>query len=137
MALGMLEDHVLTSFLLTVVQCFYINLPIGGLAAAIIFLFLKTPDQAKPTQAPLKEKLLQMDVVGASLMMGLIISYILALQYGGQTHSWRSSEVIGLLVGFFVIFLVFIAWEVFQKERAMIVPRLVSGSYNLTWHSMN
>jgi len=69
-----------------------------------------------------------MDFVGAALMMGLIISYILALQYGGQTHSWKSSVVIGLLVGSFVIFLVFLAWEVFQKERAMIVPRLVSRS---------
>jgi predicted permease len=67
-----------------------------------------------------------MDLVGGALMMGLIISFILALQYGGQTQSWKSSEVIGLLVGFFVMILVFIAWEIYQKERAMIVPRLVS-----------
>lgn len=67
-----------------------------------------------------------MDFVGAALMMGLIISYILALQYGGQTHSWNSSVVIGLLVGFDVILAVFVAWELYQKERAMIVPRLVS-----------
>ena len=59
-------------------------------------------------------------------MMALIISYILALQYAGQTHSWNSSVVIGLLVGFVVILAVFVTWEIFQKERAMIVPRLVS-----------
>jgi hypothetical protein len=67
-----------------------------------------------------------MDLVGATLMMGLIVSYILALQYGGQTHSWKSSEVIGLLVSFFLFVLAFVAWEIHQKERAMIVPRLVS-----------
>lgn len=68
-----------------------------------------------------------MDLVGATLMMGLIVSFILALQYGGQTHSWKSSEVIGLLVGFCVFILAFVAWETYQKERAMIVPRLVSN----------
>lgn len=70
--------------------------------------------------------MLQMDFPGAALMMGLIISYILGVQYGGQTHPWNSSTVIGLLVGASVIFLLFIAWELHQKERAMIVPRLVS-----------
>ncbi|KAJ9656120.1 hypothetical protein H2198_005176 [Neophaeococcomyces mojaviensis] len=109
--------------------CFYINLPIGGVAAVIVLIFFKTPQNAEPAQATLKEKLLQMDFIGAALMMGLIISYILALQYGGQTHSWKSSVVIGLLVGFFVIFLVFLAWEIFQKERAMIVPRLFMKRY--------
>lgn len=66
-----------------------------------------------------------MDFVGAILMIGLIISFILALQYGGQTHSWDSSQVIRLLVGFVVLVAVFVLWEIFQKERAMIVPRLV------------
>ena len=84
------------------------------------------PEGARPAQATKKEKLLQLDLVGAALMMGLIISYILALQYAGQTHPWGSSVVIGLLVGFVAILAVFIAWEIFQKERAMIVPRLVS-----------
>lgn len=67
-----------------------------------------------------------MDLIGAALMMSLIVSYMLALQYGGQTHPWKSSLVIGLLVGFVAIVAVFIAWEIYQKERAMIVKRLVS-----------
>lgn len=106
-------------------QCFYINLPIGGIAAIIVFFFFKPPNSAKPIRATLKEKLLQMDLIGAAIMIGLIISYILALQYGGQTHSWKSSQVIGLLVGFVLLIAVFILWEIYQKERAMIVPRLV------------
>ncbi|OGE47443.1 hypothetical protein PENARI_c044G07987 [Penicillium arizonense] len=109
--------------------CFYINLPIGGLAAGMIFLLFKPPSSAAPAKATPKEKFLQMDLVGGVLMMGLIISYILALQYGGQTHSWKSSQVIGLLVGFVVIVLVFVAWEIYQKERAMIVPRLFMKRY--------
>ncbi|CAH0052423.1 unnamed protein product [Clonostachys solani] len=109
--------------------CFYINLPIGGLAGAIILFFLKPPTSAAPVQASLKEKFLQMDLLGAAMMMGLIISYILALQYGGQTHAWNSSLVIGLLVGFVAIFFSFIAWELYQKEYGMIVPRLFAKRY--------
>jgi hypothetical protein len=66
-----------------------------------------------------------MDLVGAALMMSLIVSYMLALQYGGQTHSWKSSQVIGLLVGFVAIVAVFVVWELYLNERAMIVKRLV------------
>ncbi|OQE15365.1 hypothetical protein PENFLA_c032G05761 [Penicillium flavigenum] len=109
--------------------CFYINLPIGGVAAGTIFLLFKPPSSASPAKATPKEKFLQMDLVGATLMMGLIVSYILALQYGGQTHSWKSSEVIGLLVGFLLFVLAFVAWEIYQKERAMIVPRLFMRRY--------
>jgi MFS family permease len=104
--------------------CFYINLPIGGLSATIITLFFKAPKGAKPVEAPLREKLLQMDLVGTALVMAAVISYILALQYGGQTKAWRDSTVIGLLVGFVLISAAFAAWEWFNGERSMIVPRL-------------
>jgi hypothetical protein len=110
---------------LTFFQCFYINLPIGAVAAVVIFFLFVMPEDARPAQATSGEKLLQLDLIGAALMMGLIIAYILALQYAGQTHPWNSSVVIGLLVGFVAILAVFVAWEIFQKERAMIVPRLV------------
>jgi protein-S-isoprenylcysteine O-methyltransferase Ste14 len=111
--------------MLTFFQCFYINLPIGAVAAVVIFFLFVMPEDARPAQATSREKLLQLDLIGAALMMGLIIAYILALQYAGQTHPWNSSVVIGLLVGFVAILAVFVAWEIFQKERAMIVPRLV------------
>ncbi|KAJ5958635.1 Major facilitator superfamily domain general substrate transporter [Penicillium vulpinum] len=109
--------------------CFYINLPVGGIAAGTIFFLFKTPSSAAPAGAAPKEEFLQMDLIGGALMMGLIVSFMLALQYGGQTRSWKSSEVIGLLVGFFLIVLAFVAWEIYQKERAMIVPRLFTKRY--------
>ncbi|KAK2603369.1 hypothetical protein N8I77_009833 [Diaporthe amygdali] len=107
--------------------CFYINLPIGGLSGAIILLFFTTPSAAKPAAASLREKLLQMDVLGIVLIMGAVISYILALQYGGTTHAWNSSVVVGLLVGFVLIAAAFAAWEWFQKDRAMMPARLIGN----------
>ncbi|EOO00201.1 putative major facilitator superfamily transporter protein [Phaeoacremonium minimum UCRPA7] len=105
--------------------CFYINLPIGGVSGAIILFFFTTPSAAKPVQATIREKLLQMDPVGVVLVMGAVISYILALQYGGQKYAWNSSEVIGLLVGFVVISIAFVGWELYQGERAMMPKRLI------------
>lgn len=89
-----------------------------------IVLYFKAPEAAKPQEAPWKEKFLQMDPLGAILMMGAVISLILALQRGGQSDPWRSAVVIGLLVTAGVTISLFIGWEIFQGERAMIVPRL-------------
>jgi EmrB/QacA subfamily drug resistance transporter len=104
--------------------CFWINLPIGGLSALIIIFFFRAPDSAKPVDAPWKEKLLQMDPVGVVFVMGAIVTFMLALQYGGQTAPWNSGLVIGLLVGFVLITAAFIVWEHFQGERAIVIPRL-------------
>ncbi|KFA76887.1 hypothetical protein S40288_09296 [Stachybotrys chartarum IBT 40288] len=105
--------------------CFYINLPIGGLSVLIILFYFRTPPAAKPVDASLKEKILQMDPLGTSLVLGAILCYLLALQYGGLSHAWNSSTVIGLLVGFFVIVIVFVAFQIYQGERSMLAPRLV------------
>ncbi|KAK9249700.1 major facilitator superfamily domain, general substrate transporter [Lipomyces tetrasporus] len=105
--------------------CFYINLPIGGLAAFVILLTFKTPKAAKLVDATLKEKLLHMDPIATVLTMGALACILLALQYGGVTHAWNSSVVIGLLVGFVVIVIALIIVEIWQGERAMLTPRLM------------
>lgn len=105
--------------------CFYINLPIGAVTILIIIFFFHNPDRARPTEATLREKFLQMDPVGVVLVMGTVISFILALQAVGQTDSWKSSKVIGLLVGSFSIVSAFVFWEWYNCERAMVAPRLI------------
>ncbi|KOS44874.1 hypothetical protein ACN38_g4231 [Penicillium nordicum] len=107
--------------------CFYINLPIGGVAAAAIVFFFHTPERALATKATFKEKLLQIDPIGTILLICTITSYILPLQFGGQTKAWSSSTVIGLLVGFPLMVIAFMAWEWFQGERAAFPPRLMSN----------
>ncbi len=59
-----------------------------------------------------------MDPVGTVLVMGAVISYLLALQYGGQTMPWRSSVVIGLLVGCGVISSYLRRVGILSKENA-------------------
>lgn len=97
----------------------------GGLAAVVIFLTFKTPKAAKVVQATFKEKLLHMDPIATVLTMGALICILLALQYGGVTHAWNSSLVIGLLVGFGVLSAALVAAELWQGERAMLTPRIM------------
>ncbi|CRK21202.1 hypothetical protein BN1708_013032 [Verticillium longisporum] len=113
---GLFSDHATWRW------CFYMNLPIGAVSVLIIVFFFHAPAAARPVEATWREKLLQMDPIGVALVMAAIICYILCLQYAGQTEAWNSSTVIGLLVGFVLLYVAFAAWEYFQGERAMLVP---------------
>ena len=106
--------------------CFWINLPIGGVTAAVVVLVYKTPKAAQPQQATLKEKILQMDLVGTFLVMAAVVCFILAFQWGGSFKAWSDSTVIGTLVGFVLISAVFVANELYMGDRAILEPRLMA-----------
>lgn len=106
--------------------CFYVNLPFGGTAGAIILLFFRTPNKVRPKElVSLKEKVSQLDFVGILLALGSLICFTRALQVGGTTASWTSSQVIGLLVGFVALALAFVLSQKVLGDRAMMVSRVL------------
>jgi hypothetical protein len=80
----------------------------------------------------LKEKLLQMDLPGSLLLVSALVCYVLALQWGGISLPWSDSKVVGLLVGFGVLLIVygFVQWV--QKERAAMIGRLFRRNVIIT-----
>ncbi|KAI1347581.1 major facilitator superfamily domain-containing protein [Xylaria sp. FL0043] len=92
--------------------CFYINLPLDGLAFLIIFFFLdlKTP------RTPLLEGLKAIDWVGSILIVGGTIMFLFGLQYGGVQAPWGSVEVIALLVFGPLTLALFIFWEMYYAK---------------------
>ena len=105
--------------------CFWISLPVGGLAAIVVFFSYRPPKAATPQPATWKETLLQMDPVGTILIMAAGICYLLALQWGGTTKPWSDRTVIGSLVGFLLLLIVFVANEIWMGDRALLQPRLL------------
>lgn len=70
------------------------------------------------------ENLLHIDPVGIALAMGGITCLVLALQYGGSSHPWNSGVVIGLLVGFGLLIIALVIWEILLGDYAMMQPKL-------------
>jgi len=66
--------------------CFYINLPIGGIAMVAIVSLLRIPDQ-DTMKLPLMEKIKKLDLPGTALIAPGSVCILLALQWGGQTYA--------------------------------------------------
>lgn len=102
--------------------CFYINLPVGGVVAVILFF---APVPAGPEKTETKKFnlgvfLRSLDLVGFGLFAPAIIQLLLALQWGGTKYAWSSSTVIGLFCGGAATVVVFLTWEYFKGDDAMI-----------------
>lgn len=103
--------------------CFYINLPIAGVAALIIFAFL---DGRKPIEETIgaKDLISQLDLVGLLFFCLAIICLLLVLALGGTKYSWGDRRVIGLIVAFVGLLSIFVVMQWWQQEKATIPPQL-------------
>ncbi|KAF1953775.1 MFS general substrate transporter [Byssothecium circinans] len=103
--------------------CFWINLPAGGVSIALMLLFLHV--QKSPTEmGALKAKINNLDLLGFTIFAGAILMLLLALQWGGVTYAWSSSVVVGLLIGFGVVFAMFVASQWWMADSALVPPKL-------------
>lgn len=73
--------------------------------------------------------MLQLDPIGIVLIIGAVICYVLALQWGGISLPWNSSTIIGLFVGFGLLLICFSINEWWLDERAMLPKRLLKDRY--------
>ncbi|KAE9977396.1 hypothetical protein BLS_001451 [Venturia inaequalis] len=105
--------------------CFWINLPLGAVAAAVVMIVFATPKAAKPAISML-EKLLQMDPAGIVLVVISQVSFILAMQRGGENGGDFAQPIcVGMLVVSAITLVAFIGLEWHLGERAMIQYRLL------------
>jgi hypothetical protein len=66
-----------------------------------------------------------MDLIGTSTIMAAVVCLLLALQWGGVAKAWNSVDVIGTLVGFGLIAILFLVIEWWQGERALLLPSVL------------
>lgn len=103
-------------------QGFYINLPIGAVAALFIFL-INIPENvvsATTEKRTVRYVLGQLDLTGFALFSPFSVMILMALQWGGQKYAWSSPTIIGLICGGISTLLAFLVWEWHIGDKAMI-----------------
>jgi MFS family permease len=104
--------------------CFYLNLPIGALTFAAVYVFLHLPAAPKE-KLSIFAQLKRLDPIGLLFFAPSMICLILALQWGGTTNPWSAPKIIGLLVTFAVTFVAFLVVEFKMPDTAMAPPRVI------------
>jgi EmrB/QacA subfamily drug resistance transporter len=81
---------------------FYVNMPVGALAVAIVAtrLHLHTPHTRH-----------RIDYLGAGLLSGGVAALILLTTWGGNQYAWGSSTIAALGVAGVALLLLFVWWE--------------------------
>jgi MFS family permease len=107
---------------------FYINLPIGGIAAVILAI-IHIPDAKNKeafSLALVRKVIPELDLIGFLIFSPASIMFLMALQFGsGDTFAWNSPTIIGLFVGAGLMCIIFVLWERRMGDRAMIPGSLL------------
>ncbi|KAI0390137.1 major facilitator superfamily transporter [Xylariaceae sp. FL0594] len=102
--------------------CFYINLPIGAVSGALVLFVLKIkPPKHEP--ASFAKVLWSLDLLGLVFFLPSIVSFLLAMQWGGIEYSWSDWRVIVVLVFFAVLFVAFLVDQALMGANATIPAR--------------
>jgi EmrB/QacA subfamily drug resistance transporter len=90
---------------------FYVNLPIGALAVAIVVfrLHLHTPHVRH-----------SVDYVGTALLAVGVSALILVTTWGGNEYAWGSATIVGLALAGVALLAVFVWWE--RRVAEPIIP---------------
>ncbi|KAG7115539.1 MFS-type transporter VdtG like protein [Verticillium longisporum] len=105
--------------------CFYMNLPIGGVAFIFLFFMLQAPQKpSKPVS--LTKHITRLDPLGSFFFIPSIVALLLALQWGGATYAWSNGRIIALFVVFALAFVAFAAIQIFMPDTAQVPVRIIS-----------
>ncbi|ORY17513.1 major facilitator superfamily domain-containing protein [Clohesyomyces aquaticus] len=78
--------------------CFWINLPVCGIAVVLMFFWLKVGGGVKTKEAGVLTQLHRIDRLGTSLLTSSVILILLSLSTGGAPQPWSSAAVLWPLI---------------------------------------
>ena len=90
---------------------FYVNLPIGAVALAVILTNLHLPTERAPARV---------DYLGAALLGAAVTCVLLVTTWGGRQYAWDSVDVLGLALAAVALLSAFVAQE--RRAAEPILP---------------
>lgn len=99
---GAITDHATWRWV------FYVNFPIGVLALLVLIIWLPATLAIRRSTARGWAAVRRIDVPGVLTAALATVCLLLALTWGGTNSPWISAPVVGLLIGAFVLALVFL-----------------------------
>jgi EmrB/QacA subfamily drug resistance transporter len=90
---------------------FYVNLPLGAIALAVISIALKTPLQRVHHE---------IDYIGSALLAAAVTCIVLLTTWGGTTYAWGSPTIVTMVIASAVLLVGFIIAE--QHAAEPVIP---------------
>ncbi|KAK6464182.1 major facilitator superfamily domain-containing protein [Scheffersomyces coipomensis] len=106
--------------------CFYINLPVGGVA----FAFLQYAFNPPSPKGKILPKFKTVDFIGVAMLAIGLVLFLLAFSFGSSSQfKWGSAAVICTLI-FGVLFLaIFLIWNLRFSKYPLLAPDIITDFY--------
>lgn len=108
---------------------FYLNLPLCGIALAVVFFFLRVQ---RPPASDIRSSLLTLDWIGNALIIGSTASCIIALTWAGVNYPWTSFRVLVPLILGFAGLTGSLLYELFVAKHPLIPAYIVSNRTSIS-----
>ena len=111
---------------------FYVNLPIGILALAALLAYLPAVISQRTAQYRGWDAIRRIDWLGAALVATATICLLLGLTWGSNaTYPWASAQVIGILAGSLVLYVLFFVRQRFAGDPILPLDLLRNQVFSM------